>query len=93
MASSLDRLILGRRSQVRDADTEATFIEGLVRDVTDAGMTFTVPVWDNGQFIFGPAPWPFWHNPTDDPNAGDHCLVLFLSGTHGRAWVLGWWPQ
>lgn len=31
-------------------------VEGRVHGVTTAGVTFTVPTWDDGKHVFGPAP-------------------------------------
>ena len=33
-------------------------VEGRVHDVGPAGLRFTVPDWDGGTHVFGPAPWP-----------------------------------
>lgn len=37
---------------------ENNLAEGRVEAVTARGMTFTIPGWDGGRHVFGPAPWP-----------------------------------
>lgn len=50
-----------------------TFVEGVVYDVTAEGMRFTVPSWDNGKHVFGPAPWPVTRM---EPSAHVHSVTL-----------------
>lgn len=81
-----------------------THVEGKVHDVGPKGMRFTVPDWDGGKHVFGPAPWPMSRvQPASDgdpehdhaetaPARGARCLVLFIGGGIDRPWVLGWWP-
>lgn len=38
--------------------TGLTAVEGVVHSVVAAGLRFTVPDWDGGIHVFGPAPWP-----------------------------------
>lgn len=40
------------------AEQQNMMAEGRVLDITAAGMRFTVPDWDGGKHVFGPAPWP-----------------------------------
>jgi hypothetical protein len=82
-------------------------VEGEVYDVSSAGMRFTVPAWDGGKYLFGPAPWPLSQvEPINDggdgaathdhagtsPARGARCLVFFVGGGIDRPWVLGVWP-
>jgi hypothetical protein len=82
-------------------------VEGEVYDVSPAGMRFTVPAWDGGKYLFGPAPWPQSQvDPTNDegdgavthdhagaaPAQGARCLVLFIGSGVDRPWVVGVWP-
>lgn len=77
-----------------------THVEGKVHAVTAKGMTFTVPAWDGGKHVFGPAPWPMSrvevassHDHAETvPARGARCLVLFIGGGIDRPWILGWWP-
>ncbi len=82
----------------RSAATQAnTFVEGVVFDVAPAGMRFTIPEWDNGRHVFGPAPWPASrvepadHHAEATPRRGARALVLFLGEGIERPWILGWW--
>jgi hypothetical protein len=59
-------------------------LEGTVVSVSSAGMTFTIDSWDDGQYLFGPAPW----TQIGAPVAGDRCLVVFADT---EPWVIGWW--
>ncbi len=76
-----------------------TFVEGSLFDVTPDGARFTVPSWDGGKHVFGPAPWPLSRvEPTGAhdheasvPPRGARVLVLFLGAGVERPWVLGWW--
>lgn len=50
-------------------------VEGVVDAVTAAGMTFTVPGWDGGRHLFGPAPWPVSRvEPTDHGHRVSHTM-------------------
>lgn len=77
-----------------------SFVEGLCRSVDSGGMYFTIPSWDSGMHVFGPAPWPMSRielasghdHPETVPQNGARVLVLFLGGGVDRPWVLGWWP-
>ena len=40
------------------AQQQNTFVEGLIADLSSSGARFTVPSWDGGKHVFGPAPWP-----------------------------------
>lgn len=80
------------------------FAEGRLLDVSSAGARFTVPEWDGGKHVFGPAPWPLSrvepavvgvdgahdHEATVPPR-GARVLVLFLGAGVERPWILGWW--
>lgn len=66
----------------------SSFVEGVVKDVSSAGATFTVPSWDAGKHVFGPAP----HPPGPAPTGGMRCLVVFPDGTVERPWLVGVWP-
>lgn len=54
---ALERVILGT-SEEPEPDTSARVVEGVVRSVNADGLKFTVPDWDDGKYVFGPAPWP-----------------------------------
>lgn len=57
MSTSLEQAILGHDSEPTPHEA-GSVVEGVVRAVTAEGLTFTVPTWDDGKFVFGPAPWP-----------------------------------
>jgi hypothetical protein len=57
-ARGLESVLLGVRPNVRPDPGGATFTEGEVDHVDADGMYFTIPSWDKGKFLFGPAPWP-----------------------------------
>lgn len=77
-----------------------TFVEAEVFDVVPAGMRFTIPDWDGGKHVFGPAPWPMsrvetaqLHDHSETvPAKGSRVLVLFLGDGVDRPWVIGVWP-
>ncbi|MCA1781992.1 MAG: hypothetical protein ABR616_05780 [Dermatophilaceae bacterium] len=47
--------VIGSTTQLA-APPAQRFVEGRVKNVTSAGVTFTVPDWDKGKHVFGPAP-------------------------------------
>lgn len=77
-----------------------TMVEARVHDVSSTGMRFTIPSWDGGKHVFGPAPWPMSRvQPYDThdhaetvPTAGSRALVLFLGDGISNPWVIGVWP-
>jgi hypothetical protein len=90
-----------RSQPLRSQSTSNSFVEGECHSVTAEGMYFTIDGWDEGKYVFGPAPWPTSrvdlgpdaHDHSETvPTAGDRVLVLFLGGGVERPWVLGWWP-
>lgn len=64
-------------------------VEGTVIAVSADGMTFTIDSWDDGEYQFGPAPYPTYLIGAVGPAAGDRCLVVFADI---EPWVIGWWP-
>lgn len=85
--------------------TEVTAVEGVVHSITASGMRFTVPDWDGGTHVFGPAPWPrSLIEPTSvgdhgvhdhegsPPVTGDRCAVIFIGNGIDNPWVIGFWP-
>lgn len=66
-------------------------VQGTVHHVTAAGVYFTIPDWDGGKHVFGPAPWN--HASAAAPLEGATCLVVFAAGGEGtmsRPWVVAW---
>lgn len=49
---------LGAISRPTSVTQENSVAEGRVEEITSRGMTFTIPGWDGGRHVFGPAPWP-----------------------------------
>lgn len=100
--SSFEDVIFGRSTQPRVTPTPPA--EGRVLSVANDGMRFTIPTWDSGRHVFGPAPWPATvvveHTSADDththevvqPKPGDRCLVVFVGIGIKNPWVIGWWP-
>jgi len=57
------------------ATQQNTFVEGVILDVTSGGARFTVPDWDGGRHVFGPAPWPVSRvEPTDHSHSVSHSM-------------------
>ena len=100
----LDDIFFGK-SYDGDDDGAAIFAEGKVKSITDKGITFTVPTFDDSAYVWGPSPYGSWvaqpalsgaeeHTHTMvGPQVGDRCLVLFPTGTTIDPWVIGWWPS
>lgn len=77
-----------------------------MHSIVAGGMKFTVPEWDGGTYVFGPAPWPrSLVEPTtapgdpgshdhegSNPTPGDRCAVLFIGSGIDNPWVVGFWP-
>jgi hypothetical protein len=57
MTSALERAMLGRDTSEPEAHPSGAVVEGKVRAVSADGLTFTVPDWDDGKYVFGPAPF------------------------------------
>ena len=99
----MERVILGGQARKQSAEDLDQFAEGVVKKVTPDGAVFTIPDWDDGKHLFGPAPWPMSRvEPADvggtlhdhtatEPPAGSRCLVLFVGAGVDRPWILGWW--
>lgn len=88
--SDIDAVILGD-TQGRRGGGEgagATFVEGRIQSVGPNGAMFTIPSWDNGHHVFGPAPHVH-SSTTPPPNA--LCLVIFMGTGIDHPWILGWW--
>jgi len=99
MDQGLIDLFAGRSTR-RTQPSSPQIVEGLIKSVTADGAYFTVPTWDNGKHVFGPAPWPksavevtsaHDHEATTPP-AGSRCLVVFAGTGIESPWVIGWWP-
>lgn len=54
----MQEVILGRQGGANSDEDVDQFAEGVVEKVTPEGMFFTIPEWDDGTHLFGPAPWP-----------------------------------
>lgn len=70
-----------KTARSQPAASRSSVVEGVCRNVTVEGMYFTVPGWDDGRHVFGPAPW------TGDTATGDTVLVVFPSEGSG-VWVI-----
>lgn len=81
---AIEDVIMGVRQQT-SPEAESPFSEGVIRTIEDDGVTFTMPAWDEGRHVFGPAPYPL----DMLVMAGDRCLVVF---TENGPWVIGVWP-
>lgn len=100
MDHHLSDILVGRTtSRTRNESQQARIVEGVIKSVTADGAYFTVPTWDHGKHVFGPAPWPksavevasaHDHDATTPP-AGSRCLVVFAGTGIERPWVIGWW--
>jgi hypothetical protein len=82
-------------------------VEGKVKAVTAAGVTFTVADYDGGTHVFGPAPWHRGAAAATDadgvggeaahvhaaapPAVGARCLVVFVGTGIERPWVVAWY--
>lgn len=101
--NKMEQVIMG--GLARDPQEEMDqFVEGKIKSITSDGAMFTVPDWDGGTHVFGPAPWPVSrvepaavadlglhdHDGTKPP-AGSRCLVVFVGTGVDRPWILGWW--
>ena len=101
--------VMGGRGTPRKGPVgPAAPVEGVVKAYSAAlGVSFTVPDWDGGTHVFGPAPW---HRgaaaPTDAdgggtegphvhaaaaPVPGQRCLVVFVGSGIERPWVVAWY--
>lgn len=90
--SAFEDVVLGRKVNDSVPDTGPPYItEGLVHEVVTDGLTFTVPDFDDGTYLFGPAPFP--QALTFTPAAGDRCLVVFAGAGIDKPWVVGVWPN
>jgi hypothetical protein len=91
MAGKLDRVIFGVDPDPEPAPVDEVIMEGVVYSVGAGGIKFTVPTWDNGTYLYGPAPYPpYAVGIHAAPVKGDRCLVMF---PNGEPWVIGWWPH
>lgn len=100
--SKMEKVILGAQARQSGDEDVDQFAEGIIKAVKPEGATFTIPDWDNGKHVFGPAPWPrslakpivggdgHTHE-TSEPPVGSRCLVLFVGAGVDRPWILGWW--
>lgn len=100
---ALSEVLLGRRAPTPKGSS-LRIVEGRIRSGTATAATFTVPAWDDGRHVFGPAPLnaalideavsgdhgPHIHEPLV-PSQGSLCLVLFLGNGVDNAYILGWW--
>lgn len=102
MRSALDAIIGHRSTGTSQAESNGV-VEGVIRDVTAAGCRFTIPDYDGGRHVFGPAPWSMSRveptgghdHPETGPPTGARCLVVFVPPTPDhpglRPWVVAWW--
>lgn len=102
--SKLDDIFFGKSYDGED-DGGAIFAEGKIKSVTDKGITFTVPTFDDSTYVWGPSPYGTWatkpaltgayehSHEMIGPQVGYRCLVLFPTGTTIDPWVIGWWPS
>lgn len=105
MGLDVESVVSGQRR--RAAPQAALPMEGVVRSVAAAGVSFVVPDYDGGRHLFGPAPWhrgsaaatdadgggtdPAHVHTAAPPPVGARCLVVFAGGSIERPWVVAWW--
>lgn len=97
--TGVEDVILGRSNGGVSRRGDSTIVEGRIQSATASGATFTVPSWDKGRHVFGPAPWPMSRvEPTEGhdhiettPPKGARCLVVFVGTGVSNPWILGWW--
>lgn len=71
-----------KAAQKQPSSSRSPFVEGKCRNTTVDGVYFTVPSWDEGRHVFGPAPW------ASDIAPGDKVLVAFPSEGIDDTWVV-----
>lgn len=102
-ADDLVSVIGGPGRPVRKRAQFPSPVEGRVNTVTPQGVKFTIPDFDGGKHVFGPAPYTLAAvDPAAGPDVHDHagtappvgsrCLVVFVGLGIDRPWVLAWWP-
>lgn len=111
MSDRFDRnvaAVLGGRGRPSRVPPAASLpVEGKVKAVTAAGVTFTVADYDGGKHVFGPAPWHRGAAAATDadgpggeaahvhtaapPPVGARCLVVFVGTGVERPWVVAWY--
>lgn len=96
-ATDVMAVMAGHRS-VPTAPQAPGFLEGRIKSADNTGAYFTLPDFDGGKYLFGPAPWPNVKTivggityPQIPPPVGARCLVAFVGSGIDRPWVLGWW--
>lgn len=85
--SRLEDVVLGRTPLPKSPQEQGP-MEGVVENITAAGMFYTIPSWDS-TLLFGPSPYPTYQIGARGPVVGDRCLIVFADT---EPWVIGWWP-
>lgn len=82
MNKKMQEVILGRQGGANSDQDVDQFVEGVVEKVTPEGMFFTIPEWDDGVHLFGPAPWPRSQVVSTDLGSHSHSVSSTNLGSH-----------
>jgi hypothetical protein len=103
---AIEHILLGLSPGViEDSATGHTFCEGRIEKIDDDGLYYTVPSWDDAQYLFGPSPYT-GQTVIDGGNAFGHvdlsslvgfrCLVMIPNNSSEgvvEPWIIGMWPS
>lgn len=66
-------------------------VQGLVKQIVAEGIMFTIPDYDGGEHMFGPAKWNHAGGAAAMPPVPDvECVVVFIGPGLERPWVTAW---